>query len=222
MADASLVNFVLIPIGLGLLGFVEPCSMGTNLLFIKFVERKDTTAKVMQAVTYTVTRALFIGALGAGVALVGAVFIDAQKALWIVLGALYAIIGVLFVTGKTARIQRTLGPGLMRISGARGSAALGVLFGLNIPACAAPLIFAVLGTASLGSGIAQGFASLALFGFALSAPLLLALAWGPARRALDRLAALSAKVPFWTGIVFVALGLWSIYLGVFVNLEDWA
>jgi cytochrome c-type biogenesis protein len=196
--------------------------MGTNLLFIKFVERKDTTAKVMQAVTYTVTRALFIGALGAGVALVGAVFIDAQKALWIVLGALYAIIGVLFVTGKTARIQRTLGPGLMRISGARGSAALGVLFGLNIPACAAPLIFAVLGTASLGSGIAQGFSSLALFGFALSAPLLLALAWGPARRALDRLAALSAKVPFWTGIVFVALGLWSIYLGVFVNLEDWA
>lgn len=221
MTDASLVNLVFIPVALGLLGFVEPCTMGSNLLFIKYIEGQDRSAKMMQAGTYTLTRALFTGLLGVGAALVGSIFVDAQKAIWLVLGTIYAAIGVLFLLNKTERITRHIGPGLRRISGARGSVALGVLFGLNIPACAAPLVFAVLGTASLGPGIAQGFMSLALFGLALSAPLLLALCWGPARRALDRLAGLSARIPFWTGVVFVALGLWSIWFGLFINPEDW-
>ena len=221
MADASLVNLLFIPVALGLLGFIEPCSMGSNLLFIKYVEGKDGTAKMMQAGIYTLTRAVFIGALGAGAALVGSVFIDAQKSLWLFLGAVYAAIGALHIAGKANLIKRRLGLSLTRLSGTRGSAALGVLFGLNIPACAAPLIFAVLGTASLSGGIAQGFLSLALFGLALSAPLLLALCWDPARRALDRLAGLSTKLPFWTGVVFVGLGLWSMYFGLFVNPEDW-
>lgn len=31
---------LLLPIGLGLLGFVEPCTMGSNLLLIKHLERR--------------------------------------------------------------------------------------------------------------------------------------------------------------------------------------
>ncbi len=120
-------------------------------------------------------------------------------------------------------MMRTIVPGLSRISDRHGSAGLGVLFGLNIPACAAPLIFALLGTTALSGGgmVARGFFSLALFGLALSLPLLLALWWGPARRALDRLAGVSMRIPHWTGLVFIGLGLWSIYFGLFVSLEDW-
>ncbi len=224
MIEGDLVNLVFLPLALGLLGFIEPCSMGSNLLFIKYVEGKDGVAKAVQAGIYTLTRAVFIGALGAGAALAGSVFLGVQKGAWLFLGGVYLAIGALYLFGGAAVLMRSIGPSLARVSGARGSVALGLLFGLNIPACAAPLIFALLGSTVVGAGadVARGFFTLALFGLALSLPLLLALSWEPARRLLDRFAALSARVPFWTGVVFVALGLWSIYFGLFVSLEDWA
>ena len=224
MLQGDLVNLVFLPLALGLLGFIEPCSMGSNLLFIKYVEGKNRAAKVAEIGTYTLTRALFIGALGAGAALVGSVFLEVQKGAWFVLGIIYLVIGALYMSGRAAVFMRSIGPSLARLSGVRGSVGLGVLFGLNIPACAAPLIFALLGTTAMGAGadVAKGFFTLALFGLALSLPLVLALSWDPARRALDRLAGLSARAPLWTGIVFIALGLWSVYFGLFVRLEDWA
>ncbi len=223
MAAAELINLLLIPVGLGLLGFVEPCSIGSTLLFIKYVEGKDAAAKLSQLGIFMLTRALFIGAMGAGAALFGVLFLDIQKGGWLVLGTAYLALGVLYLLGKGGVLSRTIGPGLERLSGKRGSAALGVLFGLNIPACAAPLIFALLGAASLGAGAnaAKGFFTLALFGLALSVPLAAALLSARVRRLLDRFAALSARMPLWAGAVFVALGLWSIYFGLFVNLEDW-
>jgi hypothetical protein len=76
---------------------------------------------------------------------------------------------------------------MKRLSGSRGAVALAVLFGLNIPACAGPLLVALLAPAALGAArIAEGFVILAVFGLALSLPLVLAALWEPARRALDR------------------------------------
>jgi cytochrome c-type biogenesis protein len=148
-------------------------------------------------------------------------FIGFQKAMWVGLGALYAALGVLLVAGRGASVARALGPSLARLGEVRGSAALGALFGLNIPACAAPLLFALLGVAAAGgvSGatLAQGFGSLALFGLALSAPLALAVLVPSARRALDRLAGLSRRVPRWSGIVLIALGAWSVWFGLYVT-----
>ncbi len=115
----------------------------------------------------------------------------------------------------------SLGPSLARIGDVRSSAALGLLFGLNIPACSAPLLFALLGAAAAsgvsGATLVSGFVSLALFGFALSLPLAVAVLFPAAQRLLDRLAGLSRRVPRWTGIVLIALGLWSIWFGLFVT-----
>ena len=118
--------------------------------------------------------------------------------------------------------MRTLGPGLHRLAGGRGPVALGLLFGLNIPACAAPLLFVLFGTAAVGGAtVMQGFVSLALFGLALPAPLALAVLWTPGRTLLDRVAGLSSRIPRATGAVLVVFGLWSVYFGLFVRLEDW-
>lgn len=213
------MNLVLLPIGLGLLGFVEPCSVGSSLIFIKYLEGKERLAKLSQVAVFALTRGVLIGLLGAAAAWIGAAFLGFQKAAWMVLGAIYVAIGAFYAMGKAGFLMRTLGPSLSRLSGARGSAALGILFGLNVPACAAPMIFALFGAA--GRPIAIGFVSLALFGLALSTPLVLAVSFAPARRALDWVAGLSHRIPFWTGIVLIALGLWSIWFGLFVNLEDW-
>ena len=215
------VNFLLLPIGLGLLGFIEPCSMGGNLLFIKFLEHRSRASKIAAAAVFTFTRAGFIGLLGVAAALVGAAFISLQKVFWLALGFLYIAIGLVYLAGKAGVLMRRIGPSLTRVSGASGSAGLGIVFGLNIPACAAPLLFALFGTAAGSGTVIKGFGTLALFGLALSLPLLLAVFFVPVGPGLARLAPLSSRMPFWTGVVFIGLGLWSGYFGLFVNLQNW-
>ncbi len=65
--------------------------------------------------------------------------------------------------------------------------------------------------------VVRGFVSLAVFGLALSLPLALAVLWPPARRALDRAAALSGRAPVIIGLLLIALGLWSVWFGLFVT-----
>jgi cytochrome c-type biogenesis protein len=167
---------------------------------------------------------LLIGTLGGVAALVGTVFIGFQKAMWIGLGTLYVLIGLAVLSGRAAAFMRTIGPGLARLKETRGAVGLGLVFGLNIPACAAPLIFALLGlaaaTGATTGAITQGFVSLAVFGFALSLPLIAAILFAPARRLLDWMVGLSARAPFITGLVLVGLGVWSIGFAVVVNLEE--
>lgn len=172
---------------------------------------------------FVFTRAVLIGLLGLAAAAVGAVFIGFQKAGWVLLGAIYVAIGAFYLTGKAGILMTTIGPGFDRLSGLQGSAGLGILFGLNIPACAAPLLVALLGTAAAGGvsggALAVGFVSLGLFGLALSLPLVLAVLFEPARRALDWVAGLSTRIPMWTGIILVALGLWSIGFGLLAEVQ---
>ncbi|MBU2145839.1 MAG: hypothetical protein KKD02_05785 [Alphaproteobacteria bacterium] len=211
----SIWSLLLIPLGLGLIGFVEPCSIGSSLLFLKIVEGKPKSTKLLQAVTFTLTRAIFIGLLGVAASFIGAAFFGFQKAGWMILGGLYVALGMFYLTGNAGLFMRTLGPSLRKLSTVRGTAGLGVLFGLNIPACAAPLLAALLGTATLAGSpnAVQGFVMLGTFGLALSLPLVVALLWAPARRALDRLSSLSGRVPIVIGLLFVFLGAWSIYFG---------
>lgn len=222
MSEAELASTFLVPVWLGLFGFIEPCSIGSTLLFIKLMEGKPAAVKLGQAVTFALTRAIFIGLLGAAAAGVGSEFLGFQKAAWLVLGLLYFVIGLLYLTGHIAWLMRSIGPRLAGLGDVRASATLGLLFGLNIPACAAPLLLALLAASAsgvTGSGIAGGFVSLALFGFALSLPLVVAVFIQPARRALDWLASRSESMPRWTGAVLIALGLWSAWFGLFVTLE---
>jgi cytochrome c-type biogenesis protein len=213
---------VLLPFGLGLLGFVEPCTIGSSLIFVKHMEGRNAGSKLAEVSLFAVTRALFIGALGVLAVALGATFLGLQKAAWIALGGLYVGLGVLYLAGRAGTLMVALGPSLSRLSGLRGSAGLGVLFGLNIPACAAPLLLALFGAAAAGGAtdatFAMGFVSLALFGLALSLPLIVAVLFAPARRALDWIAGLSRRVPLWTGLLLIALGVWSVWFGLFVKL----
>lgn len=170
---------------------------------------------------FALTRALVIGAFGVMAVALGAEFLGFQKAAWIALGAFYVALGMLYATGRAGALMVRLGPSLRRLAGLRGSAGLGVLFGLNIPACAAPLLLALFAAAAAGGAggatFAKGFLTLAVFGVALSLPLVVAVLIAPARRALDWIAGLSRRMPLWTGLVLVILGLWSIGFGLFVS-----
>ncbi|MGQ0751241.1 MAG: hypothetical protein ACT4PS_11955 [Betaproteobacteria bacterium] len=223
MTGNPLLDLVVLPVAFGLFGFIEPCSIGSTLIFIKVIEGKGAASRIAQVSAFAIARAGFIGLLGAIAVLVGAAFFGFQKAAWAVLGMLYAALGIAYLTGKIGWVMRSFGPSLARFSGTGGSAALGVAFGLNIPACATPLLLALLGASAAsgtrGGSAAEGFLALALFGFALSLPLVAAVLFAPARRVLDWLAALSRRLPHWTGVLLLALGAWSIWFAFFVSVD---
>ena len=220
MTALGLTSLVALPIGLGLLGFVEPCTIGSSLIFIKHIEGCDRAGKLAQVGLFALTRAVFIGALGIAAVLLGTMFLGFQRGAWIGLGAVYVAIGAVYVAGRAGALMIAVGPSLSRLSGLGGSAGLGVLFGLNIPACAAPLLVVLFAAAAAegtkaGATFTRGFVSLALFGLALSLPLVVAVLVPAARRGLDWIAGLSRRAPLLTGIVLIGLGLWSIGFGLF-------
>ena len=218
---SSELTSLALPIGLGLFGFVEPCSIGSTLVFIKLMEGRPAAAKVGQVLSFALARALFTGLLGIGAALVGSAFLGFQKAGWLIMGAVYIAIGLLYLAGRARWLMRTIGPRLGKMGDIERSAALGVFFGLSIPACAGPLLLALLASTAAGAtggGLVRGFTSLALFGFALSLPLVVAVLFKSARRGLDWLATLSSKAPRWTGVLLIALGIWSAWFGLFVSV----
>jgi len=222
--ESSFMGLVAIPAGLGLIGFVEPCSIGSSLVFVKYLEGKSAAAKLVETTLFAVTRAAFIGLLGVLAVVIGSVFLDLQRSAWLLLGAIFVALGFLLATGRARALMVTVGPSLKRLSGLKGSAGLGLLFGLNIPACAAPLLFALLaGAAASGNATAlSGFVALAVFGCALSLPLVAVVLIPAARGLLDRFAALSGRYPVVAGLVLVALGAWSIGFGLFATIDPGA
>jgi cytochrome c-type biogenesis protein len=155
--------------------------------------------------------------------LLGTAFIGFQKAGWVLLGALYLVLGTIYLCRRSGVLMRTIGPSLSPLSGTRGTIALGLLFGLNIPACAAPLLVAILGAAAVSGtdGLERtisGFISLKIFGLALSLPLVIALVWTPARQLLEKASCFTRRVPVVIGVLLLVLGIWSVYLGLFVTI----
>lgn len=223
MSELGFLQLVALPVGLGLLGFVEPCSLGSTLLFLKFVEGKPATAKIVQTLLFAVTRAGFIGVLGAAAAIVGSAFVSYQTGAWVLLGIVYVLLGAALIANRAQWFARALGPRMSAFSGTRGSIALGVIFGLNIPACAAPLLAALLAMAAAagasGAALSRGFASLALFGFALSLPLVAVVFFERARNFLDRAIRHASRYPRWAGFVLILLGVWSIRFGVLADIS---
>ncbi len=222
MIEPTVWGLVALPLLFGLVGFVEPCTVGTTLLMTKQLEGRSAGAKVAQMLVFTATRAVLIGLLGVAAAFAGTAFLGFQRSAWGLLGGVYLALGIVYLSGHAGHVMRRLGPGLGRLQGRRGALLLGLIFGLNIPACAAPLVLALLGWSAASGAttadLARGFISLAVFGLALSLPLVAAVLWAPARALLDRLAASSRSLPRWTGALFVALGLWSIWFALFVPI----
>ena len=130
MNEFGMFQLFVLPAGLGLFGFVEPCSIGSSLLFIKYLENAGAAEKIRQTALFAATRALFIGLLGVAAVAVGGGFVAFQKSAWIVLGAMYVLLGVLLLAGRAGALMVAIGPRIGRLSGLRGSVGLGVLFGL--------------------------------------------------------------------------------------------
>ncbi|OGL65026.1 MAG: hypothetical protein A3I72_12150 [Candidatus Tectomicrobia bacterium RIFCSPLOWO2_02_FULL_70_19] len=209
----ELFRFAGIPLAFGLLGFVEPCSMGANFVFLAYLRGRPFAEQLGHAVSFVLSRALFLGLLGAGVAWLGRSFAAGSYLYSAGLGALYVLLGFLALGVHFRAFTLPvgdLGAWLQRKSGL--ALPMGVAFGLSAPICAVPLFLALLGQAGM-AGMFKGFLSLFLFGLALSAPLLVIAASRHASDFLARLGRHSARAPLWAGLFLVLIGAWSIWIG---------
>ena len=213
----SLLTLLLLPAGLGLLGFIEPCTIGAHLLFLETQAARPLAEQHRALSVFIVTRSLVAGLFGAAASLLGAGLIGVQTGLWLVFGVLYLLLGLGMLLGLAGRLKRRLILVPERWKHARSPVLMGVAFGLNSPACAAPILFVLLGLAASGGAVLTGFVQMALFGFFLSVPLVFFARFPRLAGAFSRLSGATRLI----GVVFVALGLWSVWFGLFVNPADW-
>lgn len=222
MTGPNIWSLIVLPIGLGLLGFVEPCTVGAHLIFLGTQEGRARNDAAGALAAFIGVRVVVTGAFGAAAVFVGMRLIDAQTLLWLVFGLLYLLIGMAFVLGQAGVVKRRINLAPSAWRQASNPFVLGAAFGLNVPACAAPILFALLGVAVSSGSLLNGFAMMALFGLALSSPLVPVALVPMLQRALARISEWLRPRRWLLGVVFLALGIWSVWFGLFVDPADWS
>ncbi len=211
----------MLPIGLGLLGFVEPCTIGAHLVFLDTQKSRTRSQKIKAVSAFLLTRTLVMGLIGAFIAFLGQRLIVAQTSIWLVFGIIYLLIGLVFLFNRSSFLKKTVTLAPSALKKAKNPTVLGIAFGLNIPACAAPILFALLVMSASSKTIIIGFMMMSLFGFFLSSPLVLLAIVPKLSGYLDRIAA-GLKSRHWIlGVIFSLLGLWSIWFGLYVDPANW-
>lgn len=204
---------LLTPIGLGLLGFLEPCSLGANAVFLGYIMPLSGWRRVAETLTFTLSRGAFLGLIGAAAGALGGVVLVLQRGYIVALGVVFVFLGLWVLAGKSSYMPRlpTLHLGGLRRRPSR-ALLLGVLFGLSAPACATPLLAALVAQ-SLPLGAAGGFVTLFVFGVAMSVPLIGLAVWRGWQRGLERLSGLRPYLPYLTGGALLLIGFYAIVSG---------
>jgi cytochrome c-type biogenesis protein len=191
-------------------------------LFLDTQKDRPAIVKINAVGVFVVARSLVAGLFGAMIAFLGQRLINMQTTIWLVFGLVYLAIGIAFLLGHAGLIKKKIDLAPATWKRARNPVVLGLAFGLNIPACAAPILFGLLGLAATTGTIIGGFAMMFLFGLFLSLPLVLFAAIPGLAVRLDRLAQWLKQARWIIGVVFVGLGLWSVWFGLFVDPQNWS
>jgi cytochrome c-type biogenesis protein len=220
--DISFQTLILIPIGLGLLGFIEPCTVGGHLIFLGTQERRSRAEKINAVLVFVAVRTVVAGLFGAFIAFLGHRQIGMQTGLWLVFGLIYLAIGLAVLIGRAGfiKIEIDLAPATWKQ--AQNPVVLGLAFGLNIPACAAPILFGLLGLAATTGTFLTGFMMMAIFGLFLSLPLIAFAAIPNLTGWLDAFSLKMKRMHWVLGSVFVLLGIWSVWFGLYVDPANWS
>jgi len=178
-------NLFILPVILGLVGAITPCAMGINALLLGYLMDKERRTRLWQGVQFTLVRAGLLTLLGLLFGLLGqtaAGFIFAYQK---VIAVSLILLGVLFiVSGYRPLPIPELGLARRFGRGPGGVLTLGILFGLDIPACTGALVLALLARTVLMGNYVAGAISLFVFGVAMSLPVLVVVMFEGANRAL--------------------------------------
>lgn len=163
--------------GLGLLGFIEPCTIGAHLIFVNRQLQNPSEYRLAAVSTFILTRVIVMAGFGGAIVILGQKLIGVQTGFWLVFGVLYLALGLFKLSGfdRILRQKILATPERWQIAG--HPLLQGLAFGFNIPACAAPILFALIGTAALTGSAISGVVLMGTFALALSLPLLPLIVW---------------------------------------------
>lgn len=185
----AIISVVLLPVVTGVAGGFTPCALGINTIFVGALAGKPRAARLWSWLLLATVRAslltglgLLFGLLGEAVGEMAAWY---QQAINVGLMAL----GAIFIISRFRRLPlpalRLANPEALQEQ--RSLVAMGLLFGLDISACIAPLVLALLAqTVLLGDWVA-GTVALFVFGIGLSLPALAVISIDRADRWLLRI-----------------------------------
>jgi cytochrome c-type biogenesis protein len=210
---------VWLAIGLGLLGFIEPCTVGGHIYFLGLLLKKYPKERLHALLSFIITRSLMTGLFGGVIAFFGQKLLSVQTKFWLIFGMIYLILGVIFIVANLGR-RIDLAPNSMK--SAQHPVVLGFAVGLNIPACAAPILFSLLGLSATLENISEGFLLMFFFGLFLSLPLGVIVIFPRLAEMLRILAVKMKQLRWLVGMVFILLGVWSIWFGLYVEPANWA
>lgn len=213
---------VSLALGLGLLGFVEPCTIGAHMLFLESQRDRPLPARLGSVAVFLLARLLVMGGFGGAVVMLGQRMIGVQTGAWLVFGAIYLGLGAAFLVGEGHRFRRRIRIAPETWRTARTPWIQGAAFGLNIPACAAPILFGLMGAATATGSAATGFVLMSSFALALSLPLVPLSVAPRLALPLDQLADWLRPRRWLMGFIFIGLGLWSLWFGLFVDPVNWS
>jgi len=199
-------DIVVIPVLFGLIGFFEPCSLGINIIFLDRIKGLNTTKKIIETSIFCLARGFLLALVGLSAAFIGSGIITIQSSLFIILGALYIFFGALTLINKYKPVFRP-GIDLAKYVQIKSSVTLGLVFGLVIPACAIPLILALLGKSILLGNLLEGFVSLFAFGLALSIPLLIISFFAKSNEIISKISEKARQMPWLAGVILIVVGL---------------
>lgn len=215
-------NAIALALGLGLLGFVEPCTVGAHILFLAAQRTRTMGQRLSAMAIFVAARLVVMGGFGGLIVILGQRLIGVQTGAWIVFGVFYLLLGLVIFAGLDRVFRRRVVVTPEQWKTASSPFVQGLAFGLNIPACAAPILFGLIGTAAVTGSVATGFLMMAMFALALSLPLLLLSTAPRLAAALERFAGWLRPRRWLLGTLFIVLGLWSAWFGLFVDPIDWS
>ena len=148
---------LLLAYGLGLLGFVEPCTIGAHMLFLGSQRTRPMGQRLSAALIFLLARLAVMGGFGGMIVVLGQRLIGLQTGAWLIFGAIYLGLGATILAGWDKPMRRRFGVAPDRWKMASSPLLQGLAFGLNIPACAAPILFGLMGTATAIGSASMGF-----------------------------------------------------------------
>jgi cytochrome c-type biogenesis protein len=197
---------VLIPALFGLIGFVEPCSLGINGIFLNRIKGFEKTRRISETLIFTFVRGGFLALAGLSAAFIGSKIITVQSSFFLILGGVYIILGALAIMNRYRPIFK-YEINLSKYMRNKGSIALGFIFGLIIPACAISFVLALVGKSILLGNLLEGFISLFIFGIGLSLPLVVISCFDQSNEIITKISEKARRIPWLAGMVLIVVGL---------------
>lgn len=153
-----------IPVILGLLGFIQPCTMGVNWAFVGHTKSLEKKKRLEESLKLLIVRASFYGTLGGAAGYLGG-FSPGLEGKSLVLPM--TVLSLIYLISKFKALPV---PNIDLIK----TSNLSVRQGMMIPSCVVPITIALLLISALTKSPALGAAYLSSFGAALTLPLLIA------------------------------------------------